>query len=298
MNSHDPYGPHIDRSGETLIINGDDRHTISRTGGRVQFDGTPPEVSSGSMIQKAVTETGSPRTGSDITEDSVVSITGIPMKIRDAMRAGLIERTHDGGFSVVTPGAKAPQDNGPAGDDEAGGLEELAPHIEDSITHVARNASPGDVLNVVSSYAKDGTMNEAALGRIASQLGIEPGDAHGRFEEIRSSMETQARLAVSKAGGDPDAVFEWAWANRPDLMQKAIKSQATERTTKGYGEIAKAYLANNNPYSADDIVNAQFPEGVSARKLHNGEVVLNVNGLEIAWKDAMRRGLVNVSRVR
>lgn len=301
INSNDPYAPQtpsINLSPDTLIVEGEHAYTINRSGGRFQYDGTPPEVHTGSTIQRAVSETGSPRTGSDIDENSVVSITGIPMKIKDAMRAGLIERTQDGGFEVAHQGSKSAQQSTTKAmeNNDDGGMEALPPHIEDSITQVAQRASQGDVLNVINSVAQDGKANEHAINRIASQLGLEPEEAHNRYEEIRSSMETQARRAVVNSGADPDDVFNWAWANKPELMQQAIKTQATERTTKGYKQITKEYLANNTPYSPDDIVNAQFPEGVSARKLPNGEVALNIRGLEVGFKDAVRRGMLNISR--
>jgi len=303
----DPYGPQVssqpvNASTSTLVINGDERHYINREGGRVQYTGRPDEIAPGSPINSAVTESGRRVTGSDITEDSVVSIKGMSMQIKSAMRAGLIERTQDGSFVVVekgqgSPMKKAPSQDAPSNDDDAD-MQKLATDVEDAIVDVATNASPGDVLNVLSSVAKGEDPKEAAMGRIASQLGIEPDEAYGRFETIRAGMEKQARQVVSKQGVDPDEVFDWAWKHRPEMMQQAIKAQATQRTTKGYRQIAKAYLENNNPHSADDILNAELPKGVTARKLPNGKVALNVRGVEVEFEQAVRMGWITVNRVR
>lgn len=63
-------------------------------------------ASSSGVITNAISTQGMPRAGSAITEESVIQIEGMPIKIGDAIKYGLAVRNANGTFSLV--GASQP----------------------------------------------------------------------------------------------------------------------------------------------------------------------------------------------
>lgn len=311
----DPYAPdHMKGMNRTRAINTNAETVgyvngqvlkINRAGGRFAVDGSPPPVDYGQTIERAATTFGRPVSGAHVTPDTVVNIGGLEVQIADAISAGLVREERDGSFRVLSRAERTEQEVAQAKrqtkstsegeDNEPSHMESLPPDIERQVTEIASGSSPNDALAVLNSYTEDGTVNETALGRIASSMGIEPGEAQTRFQTIVSGFEEQARKAVTKAGvDDPEAFFEWAWEHRREDMQKAMRDQAKNRTTKGYAKLAGEFGTTSYlDLPPDDIINAQLPDGVSARKLKTGEVILNVRGVEVSWKEAVRRGLVS-----
>lgn len=289
----DPQDPYAPPMGTTTSHDENNGSQVIRKGNMIQMTGQPPELSKGETISRAASSRGLPVTGADIDDQSMVSISGIPMRLKDALVAGLVEKSHDGQYHV-TKGRKT--ETKQQGMPDSSPLEGLSADIEQGITQVAQSASPEDVIGVISHYSTHGEVNEASLGRIASRMGIEPHEAHSRFESLRGAFEQQARAAFSSAGADPDSVIAWAWEHNPKAMQEAIKTQATQRSTKGYKEIAKGYMADLDQLDPNSILSAQFPEGVTARRDRSGKVYLNIKGMEVGWKEAHRRGLVKVSK--
>ncbi|CAA7611406.1 hypothetical protein MCP1_10042 [Candidatus Terasakiella magnetica] len=138
--------------------------------------------------------------------------------------------------------------------------------VETSLTEVCTKASPAEVLGVVNALANGEGISERHVGKIASQMGIEPGEAMERAQAIHQAFVGQAMDTIGKSGLDAQEVVNWAWENRPDLMKKAISRHAADRTTKGYGDVVKAYLGGLEKASPQTILNAKLPPGCTARK--------------------------------
>lgn len=57
-------------------------------------------ASSSGVITNAISTQGMPRAGSAITEDSLINIEGIPVRIGDAIKMGLASKNANGTFSL------------------------------------------------------------------------------------------------------------------------------------------------------------------------------------------------------
>ncbi len=162
---------------------------------------------------------------------------------------------------------------------------------------MSTKANASDILGVLGSYAEDGTVHENALGRIAAQMGIEPTEAMSRFEALKDAFTEQAYATVAKSGHDPEAVFEWAQKANPKALSAAIQAHATRRNVTGYQDIVKSYVSELDSIDPDSILNAQFGQGVTARRDRNtGDIVISALGTEMSWKTAVRRGLLKIGK--
>ena len=57
-------------------------------------------VSSSGRITNAQSQAGMPRAGSQIDEDSIITVDGVQLRIADAIRAGIVFPNQDGSFSL------------------------------------------------------------------------------------------------------------------------------------------------------------------------------------------------------
>ena len=251
-------------------------------------------VQNSGTITEARNSWGSVKTGSDITEASIVNIGGIETTIKAAMAAGMVTRNADGSYAVAG-GQQAPQDQPQA--DPNDGMESLGDEaVEASITEIATKAAASDVVGVINALSKGEGIPETAVGRIASQMGLEPGEAMHRAETIRAAFETQALNTIGKSGFEAQDVVAWAWENRPDLMKQAIYKQATERTTKGYDGVVKAYLGGLEKSSPQTILNAKLPSGMTAHQQQDGTIMVTTPQGNFSWSSLLRMGAISVGR--
>lgn len=280
---------------ETIIIDGQVSHR-DNAGGETQFTGEIPTASTGQKITQARTTTGYQRSGADISENDLVKVNGSEGRIKDMLRAGLVTKNPDGSFSI-TPKAdpsQAPQQQPPQQTDPTMELEAMAdPAIDAAITEVKQGAQPGDVMACILSVATEGTFSDAALSRVAAQMNLTPEEARDRAETIRGAFEAQARSVVDQTGFDSEEVFEWARQNHPAMLKDAMLRHATQRSTKGYQDIAAKYLENLDKANPQAIETAT---GVPTKRLRDGTVLLLTPHGEIEWKTAVRKGWVKVSR--
>lgn len=286
---------------ETIIVDGQMTHR-DHDGGTVQFTGETPSATTGQKITQARTPSGFPRSGATITENDIVKVNGQEGRIKDMMRVGLITQNPDGSFSLADRNGPTNRQQGQRHDaaqdqqrDQPQG-EALSEDAEATITEVATKAQPGDVMGCITSYASTGEFNAASLDRVASQMGLTPEVARDQAESIRAAFEAQAHAAVSASGFDAEEVFAWAWENTPDKLKTAMIKQATERTTKGYQDLVKGYTMALDRANPDAILNAQFPEGVTAKRLKDGAIILKTPHGEVDWRTAVRNGWVKIGR--
>lgn len=281
---------------ETIIADGKMTHR-DNDGGTTQFTGETPNTTTGQTITQARTPSGFPRSGASITENDIVKVNGQEGRIKDMMRVGLITQNPDGSFSLTDPAQRSQQKDAPQDttQDQPQG-EALADDPETTITEIASKAQPGDVMGCITSFASNGEFSAAALDRVAFQMGLSPEAARDQAESIRAAFEAQAHATVSATGFDPREVLSWAQDNVPDKLKSAVIKQATERTTEGYQEIVKGYTMALDRANPEAILNAQFPEGVTAKRMKDGTILLNTPQGEVEWKTAVRNGWVKVSR--
>lgn len=232
------------------------------------------------------------KTGADINENSVVNIRGMETTIKAAMAAGLVERNADGSYS--TKGETSPQEQAPA--DPNADDERMDDSVETLFTEAVKKASMDDLFGVLNAASKGEATPEAAIGRIASQMGLEPGEVMQRAETIRGAFTQQAMTKIGQSGFDAQDVVNWAWENRPDLMKQAIYAHVTDRHTKGYDAVVKAYLGGLEKSDPSAILGAQLPNGFTARKAADGKIIVSTPHGEYSWASLVAMGAVSAGR--
>lgn len=265
----------------------------------------------GGIVATAHTKTGMPISPDRITDDSIVYVKGREVSVRSALSAGYLVRDPDG--TLREPG-QGPQnrntsqsrseptdqayeeerpDLGPSEED----LEGLGDdHLEGLISSVAEAAPQQDVVSVINAVSSGEELPGQAFNQIADSMGLSRDEAMEQYETIRSAFEEQAYRAVEETTGiDAEAVFEWARENAPSDLTKAIRSQAMNRSTAGYRELATKYFENLDSIDPDALLSAQYPEGVRAVQ-EGGRVVLETPQGAIPWRLAVRKGIAKVSR--
>jgi hypothetical protein len=265
----------------------------------------------GGIVATAHTKTGMPVSHDRITDDSIVYVKGREVSVRSALSAGYLVRDADGSLREPWQKAKAnpapepkaePTDQtgdddqpdvGPS-DDELEGLGD--DELEGLISTVADAAPQQDVISVINAASSGEDLPDQALNQIADSMGLSRDEALEQYETIRSAFEDQASRAVEEATGlDAEAVFEWAREHASSELAGAIRSQAMNRSTAGYQELARQYVENLDSIDPDALLSAQYPEGVRAVQ-RDGRVVIETPQGAIPWRLAVRKGIAKVSR--
>lgn len=258
----------------------------------------------GVPITEARSPGGAVHTGASITEDDIVRTSSGEIQIKAAERVGLVSKNPDGTYTLHVGGEASPssegEGEGPEGtpdnaqDTTEVKMEALDETTESMITEAAQGADVGDVMSAINAFAQGEMIREDTVGRIASSLGLEPGEASDRIETVRAGFESQARAMVAKTGLDPQAVFDAAWKDAPELMQNAIRHHAMERNTGGYQAVVNHYVLNMDTLNPDAILNAEFPDGTKAHRGQTGKIMLATPKGRMEWKSAVRAGFVKI----
>jgi hypothetical protein len=173
------------------------------------------------------------------------------------------------------------------------------PADEALVASAAERVSPSASMAAVVDVALKGDISANTLADIASQLGASPEEARGQIEAVRGVFERQALATVAAAGAEPEDLLDWVHSGAdPEaakLWERAMLAHATERSTKGYTEVAQRYVASMDQHSADAILGAELGEGVQVRQGPHGVVVTTPSGT-VPWSVAVRMGLIRVSR--
>ncbi|MBL8571730.1 MAG: DUF3102 domain-containing protein [Phreatobacter sp.] len=136
------------------------------------------------------------------------------------------------------------------------------------------------------------------LTALASEAGIEPGEAKAHMAKVQAAFVQQADKVARQAGVSDFADFtDWAWKHQPNTMREAIRTQAMLRSTEGYGALAREYMATMDQHDPHAILEADFGSGITAHRTQEGRIYLNVPGQgQVGWRQAVSLGLVKVSR--
>ena len=260
-------------------------------------------ISGEGLLASARTSHGVPVSGSDITEDALVRFPGSSqMTVKEAVSAGLLKRNDDGSFSeVVRKQAKAgsPSVNGASGN-EAGKdvlrAETFSRDAEASYEQLRDMASPSAVAGAILAAAKGEEFSDSLLEQAASEMRMEPDALREQATAIREAFSDQAHSAIESLGLDSEAFFDWAWKEKASEMRQAVTRHARERTTQSYRDLANAYLTDLPRIAPEAILNAEFADGIKARKAADGKIILETPIGEIEWTSAMRKGFLKVTR--
>lgn len=254
-------------------------------------------LGNGDIRSTAKTPSGSPVGNRTLTDNDIVSVQGMEVSVGVAKQIGLL--TEEGKDAPTAKEVSKPKAEPKPSAKEPGDAPEAEPlpgkHAEMLLETSSKAVDAGAQNAAVLDYVQSGELSEGTVGRIASSMGVEPHEARGMAQEVYSGFQQQAYQTVEKTGLNPQAVFEWAQKEAPEQLSKAMQAHAMERTTKGYKEIAQAYVSNLDTVNPDAILGANFGSGITAKK-ENGKVILDLPGVgTVDWKGALRSGLIRVS---
>lgn len=248
----------------------------------------------GSIRSTARSQSGSPIGNRELSDNDIVTVDGMEVSVGVAKQIGLLGE--DG--KDVAPTKEAKPQPKPSADDmgDPEPAERLPGEYAEMLLETSSKAVDAGTQNAaVLDYVNKGELSEGTVGRIASAMGVEPHEAHGMAQEVYRGFEAQAYQTVEKAGVDPQAVFEWAQKEAPEQLSKAMQAHAMQRSTKGYTEVAQAYISNLDSVDPEAILGARLGSGITAKR-ENGKIVLNLPGVgTVGWKSALKAGLIRVS---
>lgn len=249
------------------------------------------DAAPGTLIQSGRTEGGSIRGAAQLTDKDIISVGGGETSVAAAINARLVSRNPDGSLEVLDPSVSAsPSDEGPA---EAP-LEAMDRETESLITQAAESGEDLAVAAIVADVSKGVDASDNDLGMIASRLGMEPEVVRQNYETVRDQFTKQASDRVSKDTGLPaEAIFDWAWQHKPDLMQKAIQSHLNDRSTNGYNKVAREYILNLDQSDPEGLMEALRRNGFkNVEKNSKGKILFDDGSGQTEYRSAVLGGVI------
>ncbi|QEX18049.1 hypothetical protein FRZ44_33530 [Hypericibacter terrae] len=252
-------------------------------------------------LDNARTTSGRPLSRSEIDENSIVTVPGAgQFQVKTLLRTGDLIKTPDG--RIVEPPKNAfdqfdkqQQQQQPAAPNAEAG-ETLDADGEALAQTIINGTREGDRMAAMRQLIDGNGITAATLEHIASSMHIEPDKAAGMVESLVGKFSEQAAKAVSQvAPVDLQDVAEWARANKPNDLKKAMWAIASDDKGAGFRSLTQEYIAALPTHAPHMILNAEMPEGVTAVE-HNGRVILKTPYGDFDWASAVKSGFVTVSR--
>jgi len=281
-------------SGPTRIINGEYDNSSQRFSHNTFHDLVSE---GGDYLRTARSPTGSPVSGRPLRNDDIVMIEGIETSVENARRLGLIAENEYGKLVNAAQASDLVKREEPETDPSAHGDAFANPEDEAYLAEASSKTMPGTQVSAINDIVTKGEVTRGTLERLASEAGIEPGEAQAEVAKVHGLFMDQARKVVSEVGPIDFTDFgHWAWKHSPNAIQEAIRSHAMYRQTDGYRALAREYMETMDLHDPHAILEADFGPGVKATKSHDGRVFLDINGKgQVSWRQAVQLGLVKVS---
>ncbi|QEX16842.1 hypothetical protein FRZ44_21370 [Hypericibacter terrae] len=251
-------------------------------------------------LDNARTTSGRPLGRHEIDENSVVRLPGGgEFQVKALLRTGDLIKTPDG--RIVEPPKNAfdqfdkQQQQQPAAPRVDAG-EDIDSEGQKLAQTIINGTREGDRLAAMRQLIEGDGITPATLEHIASSMHIEPDKAAGMVEALVGKFGEQAARAVAQvAPVDLQAVAEWARANKPNDLKKAMWAIASDDRGAGFKALAQDYIAALPIHAPHLVLNAEFPPGVSAYQAGD-RIILKTPQGEVDFKSAVLSGFVTVSR--
>jgi hypothetical protein len=245
---------------------------------------------------KARTPTGSPRQGS-LQMGDIVSVGGTETTVQNAAALGLIEQDQSGRWVLVPDGpsrALASEATPEETPDEGEALPDAS--IEANLAGLCASITPTTQVAMAQQIIASGEINSGTLARAAGEGSIEPEVLNERISSVMDGFQAQADSTVRKLGADDTQQFyDWCRQNHPDGLRKAMNDHVMGRTTQGYQPLFNAYVETLAEHSPEDVINASFGSGITARMVNN-QVILDIPGNgQMPFRSAVKAGLIKVT---
>ena len=272
-------------------------------------------AASSRILDGAHTPAGRPIPRAQVEGHHIVSINGMTMRAMDAHACGLLDVTPEGRYvevgSVTREREPADKSEEPA---PAAGKEQTAAERDQQFLNDVVAVDPGyagELHNEAIEAAVNGTGTAFDAARVASALDITPAQAEARFSGMVETYQSYVDGAVTAAGvADVSAFYNFLRSERPDSLRDALRRVSHDGNVSDFEQMARAYVAQGHApaqtsddaddapveYDAEDIMSAEFGNGISAGKGSDGTVFLLIPGRGVVKaSDAIRDGLVKLS---
>jgi hypothetical protein len=214
-----------------------------------------------------------------------------------ASSLGLIEQDQHGRWVLVPDGAAralANEQPEEASQDQGEALPNAA--IEADLGDLCASITPTTQVAMVQQIIASGEINPNTLARAAGEGSIEPGALSERLSAVIEGFTAQADSTLKGFGADDTSLFyDWVRENDPAGLRKAMNDHVMSRSTKGYEPLFRAYVERLADHAPDDVLNAQFGDGITARNINN-QVILDIPGRgQMPFRSAVKAGLIKVT---
>jgi hypothetical protein len=246
----------------------------------------------------ARTPTGSPRQGA-LQPTDIIQIAGTETTVANAEALGLIERDIHGRHVLVPDGASRALANELTQEEPQDDAQALSnPAVEADLANLCSTIPGTSQVAVLQQLVSTGEVLPGILARAASEGGIEPNVLNDRISTVVESFQHQAESMLRGMGADDASRFwDWCQQNHKAELQKAFTAHAMERTTRNYQPLFQQYVEALADHSADDVLNAQFGGGITARMVDR-QVILDIPGHgQMPFRSAIKAALIKVSGV-
>ena len=247
-----------------------------------------------------MTEAGNPVPAGGPRPHDLVVIHGMPVKVEQAVRDGLIAGPAKAMFT------QAQSDSLSAADGSLQGNPYQAPERAPEVSESAADTFTKDVLPRVSPATTDSLMADLMEGEFSEKttdyLKLEGGLSDAGLEAVRDAYAAKVTAAT---GLDEAELAEVYQADRV-AFARAAQELLTTGKTSAFQALAEAHFdASYTPLSADEALTAwqdvDFPQALIDAGLEpifeGGELAINIPGRGVVkWTDAVSQGLVKVSR--
>jgi hypothetical protein len=231
------------------------------------------------------------QTPNQITEDSIVSINGTELTVRDARAIGWMPATAN---PMNDPPSQEEVTTEDRNEEEHPDLK-MEPFADasadETLTEIINGTAGMEQLAAVTEIVASGEVSERTLNALATQFGVEPAQLQERFAPVMAQFEQQGRAAVEKAipGVDSETVFAWAREHAPKALQSAMSLHATRRQTGAYEGLAQVYLEQLADTDPETALASNLGPGWSSRQDDNGRVIVTApQGQTMLWSAAMK----------
>jgi hypothetical protein len=235
-----------------------------------------------SLLSTAKTAYGSPTI--NLTKDTLVNHQGMDITLQVAERLGLVKQVNGQYQDVASTEQAAPTPDKAAEDTG----ESLGSSIEAELGALSQFITPTMQTTVIESVMRHG-MAGTNLHDLAFETGQNVEELRGRLSAAEGAFRGQADKALMAAGmGQEDipAFVKWAQEKHKGAFDDACRNHVYNRSTKGYGALAKAWMNSTMP-SADSL-----PAHYNARKVQGATLVTIPGHPEMALQTATRLGLI------
>jgi len=238
----------------------------------------------------------SPIPRSALKGDSLIKIGGVEGDLAGFERLGLVEKGPDGQYRI----AEAKPEQETQSEQQTEPMAKLSDKAENAITAVSNNLGDSAMFGLMDAVMEG---KEHALATMlpdyASRLGLEPDQMQRMVSGVTKEFSEQARTALQMDPETFQAFADDAWSKNPGAIREAITAQVQHGNLGPLKQLGAKFTAGGAAYSDDDLLSADLGENVRVyRDSTSGKLMLSAKGQTMLAREAIKHGVVRVSRSR